>query len=107
MKVDLGIWSKLTRFVLFLFFLAGVLLVAIWYLPLIRTNERVRKLNLQLDAQIRKQEEEGKRLKVSIESLRFDPKAVERLARERLGYVKPNEMMVHFLDAAPANGVRR
>ena len=39
MKVDLGIWDKLTRLVIFLLFVAGVLGVAVWYLPLIRQNE--------------------------------------------------------------------
>jgi cell division protein FtsB len=107
MKVDLGIWSKLTRFVLFLFFVAGILLVAVWYLPLIHTNERIRKENLRLDAQIRKQEESGKQMKVSIEALRFDPKAIERLARERLGYAKANETIVHFEDSSAPNSIRK
>ena len=108
MKVDLGIWSKLTRFVLFLFFLAGILLVALWYLPLIHQNERVRKENLRLDAQIRKQEDLSKQLKVSIDALRFDPRAIERLARERLGYAKANETVVHFEESASSpNSVRR
>ena len=43
MKVDLGIWDKLTRVVIFLLFVAGILLVAIWYLPLIKQNERMRQ----------------------------------------------------------------
>ena len=49
MKVDLGIWDKLTRMVIFLVFVAGILLVAVWYLPLIKENERYRKRMLQLD----------------------------------------------------------
>ena len=43
MKVDLSIWDKLTRVVIFLLFVAGILLVAIWYLPLIKQNERMPK----------------------------------------------------------------
>jgi cell division protein FtsB len=96
MNVDLGIWSKLTRFVVFLLFLAGLLGVAIWYLPLIQHNERLRKQILQKEAEIRKQEEYGKQLKASIESLRRDPKAVERLARERFGYAKQGETIIRF-----------
>ena len=42
MKVDLGIWDKLTRTVIFLVFVAGILLVAIWYLPLIKQIEERR-----------------------------------------------------------------
>jgi cell division protein FtsB len=96
MNVDLGIWGKLTRVVMFLLLIAGLLGVAVWYLPLIRQNERMRKRVLELDAQKQKQEEVAKQLKGSIDALRYDPKAVERLARERLGYVKPGETVIHF-----------
>src|SRR5262249_43751449 len=102
MNVDLGIWGKLTRVVMFLLLIAGLLGVAVWYLPLIRQNERYRKRLLELDAQKQKQEEVAKQLKGSIDALRYDPKAVERLARERLGYVKPGETVIHF-EEAPTN----
>jgi len=96
MNVDLGIWDKLARMVIFLVFIAGILLVAIWYLPLIKQNERYRKEILRLDNLVQKEEENGKQLRTSIDALRFDPKAVERLARERLGYVKPGETVIRF-----------
>jgi cell division protein FtsB len=96
MKVDLGIWDKLTRMVIFLVFIAGILLVAIWYLPLIKQNERYRKEILRLDNLVQKEEETGKQLRTSIDALRFDPKAVERLARERLGYAKAGETVIRF-----------
>jgi cell division protein FtsB len=96
MNVDLGIWSKLTRMVIFLLFVAGLLLVAVWYLPLIKHNERLRKRIFELDASIQKEEENTKQLKGSIDALKFDPKAVERLARERLGYAKAGETVIHF-----------
>ena len=96
MHVDLGIWSKLTRLVLFLFFIVGLLLVAVWYLPLIKQNERMRKQILVLDGQIHKEELASKQYKAAIDALRYDPKAVERLARERLGYARPGEIVVRF-----------
>ena len=96
MNVDLGIWAKLTRVVIFLFLLAGMLGLAVWYLPLIKTNERMRKQTFRLDSQIQKEEETAKQLKASIDSLRYDPKAVERLARERLGYAKAGETVIRF-----------
>ncbi|HEV2394225.1 MAG TPA: septum formation initiator family protein [Verrucomicrobiae bacterium] len=102
MNVDLGIWDKLTRLVIFLLFLAGLLAVAVWYLPLIKQNERMRKEILRLDAEIQKEEAAGKGLKGSIEALRHDPKAIERLARERLGYAKPGETVFRF-DAPATN----
>ena len=96
MKVDLNIWDKLTRVVIFLLFVAGILLVAIWYLPLIGQNERMRKEILRLESLSQKEEETGKQLTTSINALRRDPKTVERLARERLGYAKTGEIVIRF-----------
>lgn len=106
MNVDLGIWDKLTRLVIFLLFVAGLLGVAIWYMPLIQQNERMRREILRFDAQIQKEEETGKQLRNSIEALRRDPKAVERLARERLGYAKPGETVIYFEPPATNTLVR-
>jgi cell division protein FtsB len=106
-NVDLGIWSKLSRVVVFLLCIAGLLGIALWYLPLIKQNERMRRVVLQLDTQIAKVEENNRQLKISIESLRRDPKAVERLARERLGYAKPGETMIHFDEASANSPFRR
>jgi cell division protein FtsB len=97
MKVDLGIWSKLTPpLVVFVLFVAGLLLVGVKYLPLIQQNERMRKEILRFDAQIQRQEDLARQLKTSIDSLQHDPRAVERLARERLGYAKPGETIFRF-----------
>ncbi len=102
MNMDLGIiWDRLTRMVVFLLFLAGLLAVAAWYLPLIKENERFRRQILRFDADIRQEEETARGLKSAIEALRHDPKAVERLARESLAYGKPGETIVRF-DSAPA-----
>ena len=95
MKVDLGIWDKLTRLVIFLLFIAGLLGLAVWYLPLIKQNERMRKEILRLDEQIKKEKEIAKQTQTSIDALVYDPKAVERLARER-GYAKPGETVIRF-----------
>src|ERR1043166_9516160 len=96
MKGALSIWDYLTRVVIVLLFIAGLLVVAVWYLPLIRQNERMRKGIMRYDAQIQKQEELAKQLRGQIDALRYDPKAVERLARETLGYAKPGEMVIKF-----------
>ena len=96
MNVDLGIWDKLTRVVIVLLFLSGLLAVGVWYYPLIKQNERMRKYILQLDGRIEQEDHTGKQLRASIDALRFDPKALERLARERLGYAKPGETVIRF-----------
>jgi cell division protein FtsB len=100
MNVDLGIWSKLTKVVVGLVVLAFLLLIGMCYLPLIQQNERMRGEILRLDAQLQKEEEKSKQLKAEIEALRNDPKTVERLTREKLGYAKPDEMVIRFEPAA-------
>jgi cell division protein FtsB len=96
MNVDLGIWSKLTKLVVFLIVVAVLGAIAILYQPEIQKNERFRKEVDRLDAQIQKEEAKEKQTRSAIETLRTDPKAVERLAREKLTYAKPGETVVRF-----------
>ena len=107
MNVDLGIWNKLTRLLIALLVIAGLLGIAGWYLPLIRQNERMRKEVQRLGKQEKKEEETARQLKASIDALRNDPKAVERLAREQLGYAKPGETVVRFEPAGTNRAVAR
>lgn len=95
MNVDTGIWNKLTKIVLFLVGAAVVLLIAVWYLPLIKQNERMRKEIVRLDGQIQSEVDQNKNSKTAIDTLQNDPKAVERLYRE-IGYAKPGETVVRF-----------
>lgn len=103
MNVNLGIWDRLTQVVLVLLFAAVVLGIVVWYLPLIQQNERMRKEVLRLDEQIKQEEENARQLKMSIDALRDPntaPKAVERLAREKLGYARPGETVIRFQEPA-------
>jgi len=105
-NVDVGIWGKLTRVVTFLLLAAGILAVVVWYLPLMKQNERMRQQLVNLDSKIRREEEVGKGLKVSIDSM-SDPKTVERLAREKLSFAKTGETVFRFETSstnAPALG---
>ena len=61
MNVDLGIWSKLTKMVAWLLLLAGLLLVGVWYLPLIQQNERMQRENLRLETELQQEKEKSKR----------------------------------------------
>jgi hypothetical protein len=96
MNVNLGIWDKLTKLVIFLLFVAGVGVVFFWYLPLIQQNQRYRKEILALDARILDQERLSRQLRVAIDMHQSDPKTIERLAREKLGWARTNEMVVRF-----------
>jgi cell division protein FtsB len=95
-NVDLGIWSKLTKAVIGLVVLAVVLLIGMSYLPLIHENERMQTESLRLKAEIEIQTKTNKMLQAEIDVMRNDPKTVERLAREKLGYAKPDETVVRF-----------
>lgn len=104
MNVDLGIWQKLTRLMALLLFLAAMLAVVFWYIPLIQQNERMRKEIQRLQAQIKSEERATQALEERIRTLRTDPKAVERLARERLGFAKSNETVI-FFEPPVTNGI--
>lgn len=96
MSAGTSIWDKLTRVVIVLFVIAILLGIGIWYLPLIRQNERMREEVLKLDDQIQKEQETHKQTTTSIDAMHNDPGTVEREAREKLGYAKPGETVVRF-----------
>jgi len=100
-RVDLGIWDKLTKALVFLVILAAMVAVAVWYLPLIKQNERMRQEILRLEGEIIKKKELARHNKASIEALRNDPKTVERFAREKLGLAKIDETVFRFEEPDP------
>ena len=100
-KVDLGIWDKLAKAVVFLLIIAALLAVTVWYLPLIKQNERMRAEILRLEGEVTKEKKIAMRRKVNIEALRNDPETVERYAREKLGLAKPGETVIRFEEPEP------
>ena len=105
-NVDLGIWSKLTKIVIALAVVAILLLFAMWDFPLIQQNERMRAEILRLNQQLDQEKEKSRQLQTQMAVLTHDPKTVERLAREKLGYARADETIIHF-DPAPTNNVAR
>ena len=101
MKVNLGIWSKLTKAAIALIVVAFALLFGMPYLRLLQQNERMRADILRLQTQLQIEEAKSKQLQAQIDELRNDPNAIERLAREKLGYAKPGETVIRF--EAPTN----
>ncbi|MGH7951556.1 MAG: FtsB family cell division protein [Limisphaerales bacterium] len=96
MNVDLGIWSKLTKIVVGLVVIAFILLFCVWDFPVIQQNERMRRQILKLETQLQNEEAITKQYQAEIDALRNDPKTVERLTREKLGYAKPDETVIRF-----------
>ena len=95
-NVEENIWDKLTRVVIGLCLLAGLVAIGVWYLPLIRQNEKMREEVLRLDGEVAKEFETRKQLNASVEALNKDSKAVERLVRESMGLAKPGETVIRF-----------
>jgi cell division protein FtsB len=103
-QVDLGIWHQLSQFVIVLIVAACLLGVFFWYLPVFEQNERMRQQIMALEGQVKAEEQKQQQLETAIRNLREDPKTVERLAREKLGYAKPGETVIYFEKAASAAG---
>ena len=96
MNVNTSIWDRLTRVVASLVAVAALVWVAVLYFPLMHQNEVMRQQIVQLDRQIREEEAANRQVRLEIDSLKTDPKTVERLAREQLGLARPDETVVRF-----------
>ena len=96
MNVDTGIWDKLTRVVVTLLVVAALVWVAILYCPLRHQNEARRQQIIESDQRIQQEENVNRELRLEIDSLKSDPKTVERLAREQLGLARPDETVIRF-----------
>lgn len=95
MKVDLGIWDRLNRLILFLLGAAALVGIVLWYLPTIQENERRRREILNLENLVQQQLQLSNENRTRLKALE-DPKAVERLARERLHYARTGELVIRF-----------
>lgn len=96
MNVNTSIWDKLTHVAAFLLVIAALVWVGVLYFPLMHQNEVMRQQIGRLDKQIEHEEVASRRLRLEIDSLKTDPKTVERLAREQLGLARPDETVVRF-----------
>lgn len=96
MNVNLGIWSKLTNVVVALVVIAILLLIGECYLPVIQENARMRHQIWKLEAQLKVEQQKSQDLQSEIEALQNDPRTVERLTREKLGYARPDETVIYF-----------
>jgi len=101
-KVDLGIWSKLTQVAVALVAIAALVFIGMTYLPVIQKNERMRREIDRLQSDLDKQKELSQQLQQELNAIRNDPQTVERLAREKLGYAKADETVIHFETNSPA-----
>lgn len=90
-------WNRLSYAVVGLLLLAGFLLAGLWYLPEIRANQQLQQRKLELQGRLAAADTLLWQLKERVRELETNPKAVERLAREKLGYARPGETVIYFV----------
>ena len=96
MTPEAGIWNKLTRIVIFLIIIAGLIALGRWYLPLIQKNERMRREIHRLQSELDAEKQLSRQLQQEIDLLTKDPTALEREIRARLGLARPGETVIRF-----------
>jgi cell division protein FtsB len=99
MNVTQSIWDKLTRVVMALLVVAGVLAIIVWYEPVVQENQRMREEKFELEKKIDQESKTARKLETQLRSFEnpsLEKTMVERLARERLSYAKPGENVIHF-----------
>ena len=96
MKSDSGSSNWFVQTVVGLVGLAVLVFILVSYLPLIRQNQRMGRELERLATEQTQLLETSRQLRAEIEALRHDPQTVARLAREKLGYAKPDETVVRF-----------
>ncbi len=90
----------------FEYWLAWMLLLALFFIflfifgenGLLQTGE-MRKLNFTLTEEVKELLKENEYLKKEIKGLKEDPFYVEKVAREELDLVRPNEVVYHIVSS--------
>jgi len=79
---------------------AGLLVAIVLrlFLPLIERQKELRAKKESVALDIQKEAEQLRMLKLKQEKLREDPRFIEKIAREDLGYAKPGETVFRFVD---------
>jgi cell division protein FtsB len=62
----------------------------------------MRRTHHQLQQEIQQLSDENQKIQDEIHALRSDPAKIEQLARERLGLVRPGEVVYQFQSSSPA-----
>ncbi len=96
LEVDFGVWGTLRKIAITL--VVGAILggLGIWYISILKQTTRLQR-EIEAKQEIRKKQLEiCQKYEEEIIALRTDPDTVERMVREKLGYVKPNETIYIF-----------
>jgi cell division protein FtsB len=97
MAVPITWWNRLSGLAVFLMFAAGGVAATLWILPEIQNNQELQRQKIQLAGKVDRLQEELEECKVRVDHWENDPKAVERLARERLRFSRSGETIIFFV----------
>ncbi len=85
--------------------LAVVLVMAMvavhWFVPLIKKQKQLSNELAAKTKNVQETAEYLRRLKLKQEKLQEDPRFIEKIAREELGFAKPGETVFRFEEDAP------
>ncbi len=97
----MNVWKFIQRICLILAVGLIVTIVLRLFLPLMEKQQQLRAREDELRRDIQRAGEELRMLRLKQQKLQDDPRFVERIAREDLGYVKPGETLFRFVDDDP------
>ncbi len=99
-----GDWirSLLTKILYLLIFVAALILLICWFLPLVREQQRQQHALQALKQQVEQEKLTYNKQTKKLTLLQNDPAYIELLARDKLDLMKPGETIFR-MDPAPGN----
>jgi cell division protein DivIC len=94
----MNFWKFIHRICLILIVALVVAIVLRLFVPLLEKQKEMRAREAALRQDIQKDAEQLRMLKLKQEKLQEDPRYIEKIAREDLGYAKPGETVFRFVD---------
>ena len=93
----MNVWKFIQRICLIAIVLLLVVIVWKLFLPQIDRQKEMRAQEAEVRKDIQREAEELRVLKQKQEKLQEDPRFIEKIAREDLGYAKPGETVFRFV----------
>ena len=94
----MNFWKFIHRICLILIVALVLAIVLRLFLPLIQRQKELRAKVEEVRLDIQREAEQLRQLKRKQEKLQEDPRFIEKIAREDLGYAKPGETVFRFVD---------
>jgi cell division protein FtsB len=94
----MNVWVLIYRFAWTMLGILGLVALFYFFYPPVRRMHELQNQQAKLEEQNRFDEELLRHLKTKEEKLMKDPRFVEKIARDELGYAKPGETVFKFVD---------